>query len=529
MESASQFYDGKFDRLLEELKDPEKSKYVSLNPDLSKITFSRNKEDLKSEKYRQEQSLGRFLVRNVESAKEFSTSEIDGFVKKTFEFVSPDIKSKEFEDIEDRYREYGYTNDFSRCPLSSCVGGVNSYAVRVFGNNTDKVKVFEFYGGSIRALLWTCDDGSKVLDRLYPSGHKHNRSIIGWAKQNNIITRNKIDSLDIRDVGLSDGSQRFVTLNIENITALPYMDTFKFCEIDIENQTAKCSNKPIAHKEGFIYKELIVPPATAIPTNIKLNTIDDVAKMSFYDLKELYEDNLEKKELIFEAAKKHVDVALQVIADSDATPSRYLLYFLENKDIKALNVLAYSRFWYGELLDKLIPFIGDLNPDAQKTLLSNISGMITAQQINAISKYHLDDESELILIQSMLYNRHLGKLTFDILKSAITNDNITEDDLLSNRYIILLSKSGYYLSDIPRYNSLKEYVETHQDIFGDNDDDLLGNGMILFANKEMLSVANNSNIIKKIAKRFVELYVEKYSLSDLEESMPDLVKFVDGY
>lgn len=113
--------------------------------------------------------------------------------------------------------------------LSSCMSGEAASYTELYALNPDKVKLITF-GNRSRALLWTTDDGERVLDRYYPAQSKYGELLRKWAKNKGYILRNNPDALDLGgDVKLSDNKQHVITLKHNNV--FPYLDTFKYGKI----------------------------------------------------------------------------------------------------------------------------------------------------------------------------------------------------------------------------------------------------------------------------------------------------------
>lgn len=111
----------------------------------------------------------------------------------------------------------------------SCMSNDNSWKVKLYVNNPDKVKMV-IYKHTARALLWECDDGTKVMDRIYPNDGSHIDIMRSWARSNDIVYRVS-SSLPSGDIDLSDDKIHYVTLK-RGDDVYPYMDTFTYGEFD---------------------------------------------------------------------------------------------------------------------------------------------------------------------------------------------------------------------------------------------------------------------------------------------------------
>lgn len=123
------------------------------------------------------------------------------------------------------------TNHYKDCHnvAYSCMTGPAAAKVSIYAINPEKVSLVVM--GSLRALLWTTDDGKKVLDRIYPVGHWLVPILENWATKRGFITRSTKKGGYKSIVELNDNSIRSVTLRkfFHNGKAVyPYADTFAF-------------------------------------------------------------------------------------------------------------------------------------------------------------------------------------------------------------------------------------------------------------------------------------------------------------
>ena len=210
-------------------KDEEGFLAISLN-DNKTVSYARFKNDKINEAKRVKTTLGRYLTRIFDVKVKDKT--LSDFTTEVLKLVSSEqeldaeIKELSDKDIMDFYE----TNDDSSCGgLSSCMSGESASYTELYALNSDKVKLIVF-GNRARALLWTTDDGTKVLDRYYPSQSKYGELLRQWAKNKGYVLRNNPDSLVTSgSVSLSDNKQHIITLKHNDV--FPYLDTFKFGKI----------------------------------------------------------------------------------------------------------------------------------------------------------------------------------------------------------------------------------------------------------------------------------------------------------
>lgn len=105
--------------------------------------------------------------------------------------------------------------------------------VRWFEQAPDKVSLVAILQGNAavgRALLWTADDGSRIVDRIYPSdGGPHIAALHRYAEEQgwDYKTRQNMDDLNLK----SGRSDYRITMPSSD-WGYPYLDTFKYSESD---------------------------------------------------------------------------------------------------------------------------------------------------------------------------------------------------------------------------------------------------------------------------------------------------------
>jgi len=239
------------------IKDNIRYPSVSLK-DPFKITIFQNKTDVSEDSDpdvgRANTTLGKYINRfyaksldeeNSEKFKKFFTDKfLDNFVKEV------NLKNIEGIDILDSsVDDLGASGDdlteaYEDSAAKSCMSGGDCGKMSLLANNPDKVRLVSMLGNKARALLWTCDDGTMVLDRIYPSGSKYILPMVSWAKSKGYVVRSNPDRiiLSSHNVKLSDGEEHKVTLNVGKIRMFPYLDTFKFGDFSKDLETLTLSN-----------------------------------------------------------------------------------------------------------------------------------------------------------------------------------------------------------------------------------------------------------------------------------------------
>jgi len=188
------------------------------------ISYARRPEDKYHDMRRVRSSLGRYFRRNF-NFENIPDAVLDKFVSVVWAETDHYLVDPKFyygQQITEWYKNFGSSD------RKSCMTGAESVKTEIYAKNPDKVALLIWSG--LRALLWTCDDGTKVLDRTYPSGHGKIPTLRQWASKKGYVLRVNPDKLEDRDtIQLSDNSIRQVTLNKPEL--YPYIDTFPYGKI----------------------------------------------------------------------------------------------------------------------------------------------------------------------------------------------------------------------------------------------------------------------------------------------------------
>jgi len=161
------------------------------------------------------------------------------------------IKILQGEDVVEAYRNP------SKYTVSSMTGDQFSDFIGFYADNPEKVGLAAAYKKKkkkeemiARALLWTCDNGSKVLDGIY-GARSGVIELIEWCYENKILFSRYLSINETRDLG--------VTMQIKR-DVFPFIDTFMFGVLNEDNRSVVLY--PYAHRdtnvifcshEGFVY------------------------------------------------------------------------------------------------------------------------------------------------------------------------------------------------------------------------------------------------------------------------------------
>ena len=194
---------------------------------------------------RGEIKIGRFVRTLLKKADvEFKDKEIEDFVTKYKSLMKIKIESfSRFElvngeDIRNWYLEDNYESSagtlggscmrYAKCQrfLGIYTGNKEKVSMIILKSDKDDSKI------SGRAILWTVDDGRKVMDRVYTNNHADIEFFIQYANLNNYLYKytQSYEPMPfvLNDVKLSNQESSCVITLDTSWDSYPYMDTFKY-------------------------------------------------------------------------------------------------------------------------------------------------------------------------------------------------------------------------------------------------------------------------------------------------------------
>jgi hypothetical protein len=200
--------------------------YLICDPEnKSLVSFAKSPDDRDNLKRRVKTTLRRYIRRELELD---ATKLLD----KTLDLFGDLVNfSIEVDDNVDNKIQYLYGQDiikfYKTTSSSSCMTGKSSKYTELYAANPDKVCIVVIKDRT-RALLWTDDNGIKILDRTYPSGHYTTVWLKQWAKNKGYIRRSKNCMIDYtaKRIDTTDVAEHKITLN--KTKKMPYLDTFRF-------------------------------------------------------------------------------------------------------------------------------------------------------------------------------------------------------------------------------------------------------------------------------------------------------------
>lgn len=184
------------------------------------------------DKRRTRLTLGKYYRRQIEPA--YLAKGQDSCSDETLQTLTAWVfatqaKPSDFEIVkgEDITKAYKNAVGAHSCMTEDCANLVELYEV-----NPEKVGLAIFRGieKNARALLWTTDDGTRVLDRIYPNDGPHVQAYYTWAESQGFVTRDGNGYVDFGDPGLSDRTHHRITLRRPPSGEYPYLDTFFYGE-----------------------------------------------------------------------------------------------------------------------------------------------------------------------------------------------------------------------------------------------------------------------------------------------------------
>jgi len=228
------------DVIIKDIRDDTKKHFLSMSvDDLSNavcyVSYCRSKEQRYDIPKRIMTSVGRYFSRTYGSTfVTINDSVIDKFTRR----IKINLNKSFTVELSSRLKFFKgkEIREFYKAAAShSCMTGkCNSFKLNLYELNPDKVSLVVM-DGAVRALLWTLDDGvTKLLDRVYPSGHNVIDVLRMWAESNGYILRHNPDqNLVDQTIALSDSSKRTITLKHSGI--FPFMDTWRYGQFIQDN------------------------------------------------------------------------------------------------------------------------------------------------------------------------------------------------------------------------------------------------------------------------------------------------------
>ena len=202
-------------------------------------------------------TLGRYVRRQLNIGVDLLPDvALDEFTNKANAFIKLEKDRDAFKilsgyDIRDYYRDV--------TGFSSCMEGSNYYRVEIYAMNPEKCSLL-VYKKEGRALLWTCDDGNKYIDRLY-GNNKVTALLQLWAKDNGYNSCYRT------------GKDLKVTLKYR--TYLPSIDTFQNIVWDHPNKTMICYSNSNQGTNIYGLNQFTIPGVVAVTCKCGKNLPDE--------------------------------------------------------------------------------------------------------------------------------------------------------------------------------------------------------------------------------------------------------------
>jgi len=225
-----------FTPIINDIINNRRQDYVAFSTERSgKIAYSGKKVHKHDNRRRARTTLHRYIIRNYRNYlihNYISERDVELFTAKVCSYTS---NVKDFQLVTGMDIESAYEQELGE---HSCMTGEMAYLVRIYCENPDKVALLTFDTGfhSGRALIWTTNCGTKIMDRIYPNDDVVKNAFKDYAQNKGWVSR-RYNNLDASDhVELTDDGTYEVTLS-SSTNRWPYMDTFKFASGDESHAT----------------------------------------------------------------------------------------------------------------------------------------------------------------------------------------------------------------------------------------------------------------------------------------------------
>jgi hypothetical protein len=231
--------------------------FIDIMPEYKRFEVSENKglvklTNLKDKKV--EIKFGRFINSFLTQIKEtpyrvdFDNIKVENLHNKYLSLQKGEILTVEILSGNDILYAYNSNNYYitKQCNLvGSCMSNKFNY-LKMYINNADTIKLvcIKTFNRVIgRALLWTTNDGTQILDKQYVAEDWLYQKYLDICKENGYLLYNQIEK------------NYDITVNLSEVEEFPYLDTFMYCKYD-KNENSKLSNySPIGNY--FIFRSTI--------------------------------------------------------------------------------------------------------------------------------------------------------------------------------------------------------------------------------------------------------------------------------
>jgi hypothetical protein len=140
---------------------------------------------------------------------------LDNFTKIVFNYLKCNNKAVselKGDDLKDYFRS-----------MKKSIRNLTAKEIIFYSKNPHKVSWIVAFNLA-RTLKWVCDDGTQVIDIIYPENELYEKTIIEWSEKNNFKY--------VKNLSKEELYKLRITLKCKYIENIPYQDTFKYGEID---------------------------------------------------------------------------------------------------------------------------------------------------------------------------------------------------------------------------------------------------------------------------------------------------------
>jgi len=206
------------DKIIDAVEEDASNHYLAVSKDdgQTMISFAAKPENKYNDKKRVRTTLGKYIRKQLNvSYADLSDYNLERFCKSVMNTANGNVKYVTIYSGKE-LKEYFRTLNIKARNLST--------REILFYTANEKKVAWVVAANFARALLWNCDDGTKILDVIYPKKDVHHKQITEWARQNNV----KMAS----DMPKSELNKLRITMKCRYVNELPPQDTFKYGEID---------------------------------------------------------------------------------------------------------------------------------------------------------------------------------------------------------------------------------------------------------------------------------------------------------
>lgn len=223
------------DKVVHRVRHNSYGDYLAVSEDnIKQVSYALSREDKYNYKRRRRSSLISYVLKKFPEAEFIPSHRLD---KIFWEFINyivmhtkdmeANIELRSGQDIMDAYE--------GRLGFGSCMAGEdNCHKVDLYVKNPNKVQLLVYDVDVARALLWTTDEGEKVLDRIYPNDGYHVKILRAWADKKGYLNRKNEEcyfcGIEYGVDEQGERKRRALHVTLQHGGIFPYADTFIYVD-----------------------------------------------------------------------------------------------------------------------------------------------------------------------------------------------------------------------------------------------------------------------------------------------------------